>query len=96
MSLESASRLVAPPAARLDAILTLARKHRVEPAELPALNDRLQAEYDELAHADERGRELEQQLEQQHASIAELRYQLDGDMAISRRAALLIEVEERP
>jgi Tfp pilus assembly protein PilO len=27
------------------------------------------------------GRELEQQLEQQHASIAELRYQLDGDMA---------------
>ena len=27
------------------------------------------------------GRKLEQQLEQQHASIAELRYQLDGDMA---------------
>ncbi len=27
------------------------------------------------------GRELEQQLDQQHASIAELRYQLDGDMA---------------
>ena len=27
------------------------------------------------------GRELEQQLEQQHESIAELRYQLDGDMA---------------
>ena len=27
------------------------------------------------------GRKLEQQLEQQHESIAELRYQLDGDMA---------------
>ena len=31
------------------------------------------------------GRELEQQLEQQHASIAELRYQLDGNLG--QRAA---------
>lgn len=48
---------------RLDAIRTLSRKHRVEPAELPALTLRLAAELDELAHADERGRELEQQLD---------------------------------
>ena len=46
---------------RLDAIQALTRKHRVEPDELPALADRLRAEYDELTHADERGRELEQQ-----------------------------------
>jgi DNA repair protein RecN (Recombination protein N) len=46
---------------RLDAMQALARKHRVDADELPALGDRLRAEYDELSHADERGRELEQQ-----------------------------------
>jgi len=46
---------------RLDAIQTLARKHRAEPDELPALSETLRAEYDTLTHADERGRELEQQ-----------------------------------
>ncbi len=46
---------------RLDAIQTLARKHRVEPDDLPALADRLRNEHDELSHAEERGRELEQQ-----------------------------------
>jgi DNA repair protein RecN (Recombination protein N) len=46
---------------RLDAIQTLARKHRVEPDELPALANRLRSEHDELSHAEERGRELEQQ-----------------------------------
>ena len=39
----------------------IARKHRVEPAELPALTERLRAEHDELAHAEERGAELETQ-----------------------------------
>ena len=46
---------------RLDAIQTLARKHRVEPDELPDLADRLRNEHDELSHAEERGRELEAQ-----------------------------------
>ena len=46
---------------RLDAIRTLARKHRVEPDELSEVADRLRAEHDEISHAEERGRELEQQ-----------------------------------
>ena len=48
---------------RLDAIKAIARKHRVEPDELPALAESLQREYDELSHAEERGRELERQAE---------------------------------
>jgi DNA repair protein RecN (Recombination protein N) len=46
---------------RIDAIRTIARKHRVSPDELPSLGARLRAEHDELSHAEERGRELEQQ-----------------------------------
>ena len=48
---------------RLDAVQAIARKHRVRPEELPELTDRLRAEHDELSHAEERGRELEQQAE---------------------------------
>ena len=44
---------------RLDAISGIARKHRVDPADLSELCDRLGAEQDEITHADERGRELE-------------------------------------
>ncbi len=47
---------------RLDALFTTARKHRVEPNELPALLQRLRSEFDELEHAEERGRELEEQV----------------------------------
>ena len=47
---------------RLDAVHVLARKHRVAPDELPELAERLSAEHDELSHAEERGRELEQQV----------------------------------
>jgi DNA repair protein RecN (Recombination protein N) len=54
---------------RLDSMQSIARKHRVEPAELPELRMRLAAELDELAHAEERGRELEQE-----AKDAENRY----------------------
>ena len=46
---------------RLDSVQAIARKHRIEPAELPALTERLRAEHDELAHAEERGAELEVQ-----------------------------------
>lgn len=46
---------------RLDAVQTIARKHRVNGDELPELADRLRSEHDELSHAEERGRELEGQ-----------------------------------
>ena len=45
---------------RLDAIQTIARKHRVSADELPELVDSMRAEHDELSHAEERGRELEE------------------------------------
>jgi DNA repair protein RecN (Recombination protein N) len=45
---------------RLDSMQSIARKHRSEPDELVALRERLHAELDELTHAEERGRELEQ------------------------------------
>jgi DNA repair protein RecN (Recombination protein N) len=48
---------------RLDSIQTVSRKHRVAADELPALADKLRQEHDELSHAEERGRELEQQTE---------------------------------
>ena len=47
---------------RLDTIQTVSRKHRVAADELPALADKLRQEHDELSHAEERGRELEQQV----------------------------------
>ena len=48
---------------RLDTIQTVSRKHRVSADELPALTDKLRQEHGELSHAEERGRELEQQTE---------------------------------
>ena len=48
---------------RLSAVHDLARKHRVEPGELPALAERLAQELDELEHADERAAALEQEVE---------------------------------
>ena len=46
---------------RLDAIQAISRKHRVDAGELRDLQFRLQAEFDELANADERGKALEKQ-----------------------------------
>jgi len=46
---------------RLDAIQTISRKHRVSSDELPELTERLRSEHDDLSHAEERGKELEQQ-----------------------------------
>ena len=46
---------------RLDAIQTLSRKHRVGSDELPELAERLRSEHDDLSHAEERGKELEEQ-----------------------------------
>ena len=57
---------------RLDAVQTIARKHRVAGDELPELNARLSAEHDELSHAEERGRELEEQAEAAQAKYLKL------------------------
>lgn len=46
---------------RLDAIQTISRKHRVSARELPELTETFRTELDELSHAEERGRELEEQ-----------------------------------
>jgi len=55
---------------RLDAIQLVARKHRVEPPEVCSLVARIRTERDELSHAEERGRDLEEQL---GASLTEFR-----------------------
>lgn len=49
---------------RLGAIHDLARKHRVEPADLATTLETLRAELDELEHADEHAARLEQEIEQ--------------------------------
>ncbi|MBT8081763.1 MAG: DNA repair protein RecN [Gammaproteobacteria bacterium] len=54
---------------RLDAIRSVCRKHRVEPEALPALVGSLREEHDELSHAEERGRELEQQADAARAEF---------------------------
>jgi DNA repair protein RecN (Recombination protein N) len=47
---------------RLGALQLVARKHRVESPEVWSLAERIRTEHDELSHAEERGRELEEQL----------------------------------
>ncbi|MCE3285703.1 MAG: hypothetical protein K0R70_1959, partial [Steroidobacteraceae bacterium] len=68
---------------RLAALEAVARKHRVEPRELPALRERLEAEFDEL----EAGATSEAQL-QQKLDAARGRYvQAAGRLTTARRAA---------
>jgi DNA repair protein RecN (Recombination protein N) len=45
---------------RLDAVRTVARKHRVEPETIPALHLQLSEQLSDLMHAEERGAELRQ------------------------------------
>ncbi len=56
---------------RLDAVQAIARKHRVQPGELTEFTERLRAEHDELSHAEERGRELEEQAEAARAAFVQ-------------------------
>ena len=67
---------------RIDAMQSIARKHRVEPADLVQLREQLGAELDELTHAEERGRELEQA-----AREAEATYREYADELSARRKA---------
>jgi DNA repair protein RecN (Recombination protein N) len=58
---------------RLDAITTIARKHRVQPEDLPGLLQRLAEQLDALEHAEERGEQLEtavREAEQTYAHTA--------------------------
>jgi DNA repair protein RecN (Recombination protein N) len=60
---------------RLDAFSSIARKHRISPAELPELRAKLAAEHEELDNAEERGRALEEEV-----AASEARY---GELALS-------------
>ena len=64
---------------RLDAIQTIARKHRVSPEEIPEHVRQLQSSHDELSRAEARGRELEQD-----AAAAEIRFR-ESAAELSRR-----------
>jgi DNA repair protein RecN (Recombination protein N) len=63
---------------RLDAIQAIARKHRVDAQQISELHARLQAEFDELNNAEERGRELEAQTNKLHKQF------LEGAASLSR------------
>ena len=56
---------------RLDAMQSIARKHRVDPAELPELAERLRGSLEELNNAEARGKELESEVEAAAAEYME-------------------------
>lgn len=67
---------------RLDAIQTIARKHRVEPGEIADLHANLASELDEIQHADERSEQL------QHAvAAARSNFQILAETLSSGRQA---------
>jgi len=68
---------------RLDALQAIARKHRVAPNDLPALQDRLSNELDELTNSRERGRELEKQA----ASLRDAFLSMAGRLSSARAKA---------
>jgi len=63
---------------RLDTVQSVARKHRVEPDELPALTARLRIEHDELTHAEERGAALELEVSAASEAYARLARRLSA------------------
>jgi len=73
---------------RLDAIQAIARKHRVDAAELPALATNLRSAFDELDNAEERGRELEAQVTAAFDRYRETAGRLSAER---KRAAGLLE-----
>jgi len=64
---------------RLDAMQSIARKHRAAVEDLRSLTDKLRVEHDELSHAEERGRELEQQVAEASAAYRNFAEALSGD-----------------
>jgi DNA repair protein RecN (Recombination protein N) len=68
---------------RLDAFSSIARKHRVSPAELPGLRAKLAAEHEELDNAEERGKALEAEV-----AASEARYRdLAASLSRQRKSA---------
>ncbi len=63
---------------RLDALQSVARKHRVGVDDLPVLTAQLRAEFDDLTHAEERGLQLEQQVSEARAAYRQLAETLSG------------------
>ncbi len=68
---------------RLDALQDVARKHRTSVEEIPALVERLREEFDLLNRAEERGRELEADVEAARARY----FGLAGKLSKARRKA---------
>jgi DNA repair protein RecN (Recombination protein N) len=64
---------------RLDAIQAVARKHRTTAEELPDLHERLRNEHDELSHAEERGRQLDEEAAAAKATYLALADRLSGE-----------------
>jgi DNA repair protein RecN (Recombination protein N) len=75
---------------RLNAAYQLARKHRVDAGELPALRARFEAELDGLEHSETRLDEL-----QQAVKAARVAYQEYADQLSERRATAARELGER-
>ena len=70
---------------RLDALQDVARKHRTNIEEIPALVERLRDEFDTLNHAEERGRELETEAEQARTRYFSLAEKLSGSRGKAAR-----------
>ncbi len=68
---------------RLNSMQGIARKHRVDPSELPGLTERLRESLSELNNAEERGRELEAETEAARTEYLEKA----GRLSSGRRAA---------
>jgi DNA repair protein RecN (Recombination protein N) len=71
---------------RLDAIKSIARKHRVAAAELPALVERLRTEHDEVSHADERSKSLESDAAKAETTYRKLAQSLSKQRSKTARA----------
>jgi len=71
---------------RLDALQAVARKHRVDSNELPALQDRLSNELDDLTNSQERGRELEKQAASLREEFLTLAGRLSSERAKSAKS----------
>ncbi|MGI9221499.1 MAG: DNA repair protein RecN [Woeseiaceae bacterium] len=64
---------------RLDAIQSVARKHRVDADDLAALHARLATELDEIQHADERGQQLQEAVDSARNNFDVLAESLSAD-----------------
>jgi len=68
---------------RLDALQSVARKHRTTPGELLELCNKLRVEHDEFSHAEERGKELESRVSTAHTAFNKLARSLSTDRKVA-------------